>query len=314
MARLALGIDLGGTDCKFGIVDDTGRVVRREKFPTGADRGPAAVIADIAANARAVMGGDSVAAVGMGVPGPMSSRLGVVFEAPNLPGWVDIPVRDLLGGHLGMPVVLHNDANAAAYGEFWAGAGRGVENMVLFTLGTGVGGGVILGGELYTGPDDTAAELGHMSIRFDGQECNCGSFGCVEAYASATAVRKAVTAAVAAGRKTTIRFPDPPGQLGARQVAEAAMAGDALALEVYKSVGYALGVATANIINIFNPDMVVFGGAMAGAGELIFPSLRRVAMERSFAKPFDRVVIRSAELGPDAGIIGAAGLALKGTR
>ena len=312
MARLLLGIDLGGTDCKYGLVDETGRVVKKAKHPTEAHLGPAAVMGRIAGHARDLARGERIFAAGMGVPGPMSSRLGVVFEAPNLPGWIDVPVRDLLCTELGMPITVHNDANAAAYGEFWAGAGRGTSTMVMFTLGTGVGGGIILGGQLYTGPDDTAGELGHMSIDPNGRPCNCGSRGCVEAYASATAIDRIVREGIAAGAATTVRLPDDPAaRLGAKVVAEAADSGDAFALKVWEDVAFALGIATANIVNIFNPDMVVFGGAMAGAGGLLFGPIRRVVRERAFDKPAGRARIEPASLGTDAGIVGAAGLALK---
>jgi glucokinase len=312
MAELLLGIDLGGTDCKFGLVDTQGRVIRKVKHATDAHLGPETVLARIANHARDLARGETVRAAGMGVPGPMSSRLGMVFEAPNLPGWIDTPVRDILTAGLGMPVTVHNDANAAAYGEFWAGAGRGTSTMVLFTLGTGVGGGIILGGELYTGPDDTAGELGHMSIHFDGRLCNCGARGCVEAYASATAVDRMVREAIASGAKTVLAAPaDPAARIGAKAVADAARSGDALARGVWDQVAFALGVATANIVNIFNPDMVVFGGAMAGAGDLLFEPIRRIVKERAFDKPVSRARIEAAALGTDAGIVGAAGLALR---
>lgn len=312
MARLLLGIDLGGTDCKYGLVDETGKVLKKAKHPTEAHLGPEMAMSRVAAHAREMMRGEQVFAAGMGIPGPMSSRLGVVFEAPNLPGWLDVPVRDMLSAELGMPVTVHNDANAAAYGEFWSGAGRDTSTMVMFTLGTGVGGGIILDGRLYTGPDDTAGEIGHMSIDSAGRQCNCGSRGCVEAYASATAIDRIVREGIAAGAKTTVRLPDDPAAtLGAKAVADAANAGDAFALGVWDGVGVALGVATANIVNIFNPDMVVFGGAMAGAGDLLFGPIRRLVRERAFDKPAGRARIEPAGLGADAGIVGAAGLALK---
>ena len=203
-STLVLGIDLGGTDCKYGMVDGNGKIIRKVKHPTETRRGAEGVLELVALHSRELMGSDKVSAVGMGVPGPMSSRDGIVYEAPNLGGWVDVPVRDILEKYLGMPVVLNNDANAAAYGEFWIGAGRDVDNMILYTLGTGIGGGIVLNGELYSGPDDTAAELGHEVINFEGPLCGCGVKGCLEAYASTTAIRRMVREAIAAGRKTTI--------------------------------------------------------------------------------------------------------------
>lgn len=177
--QLILGIDLGGTDCKFGLIDAQGRVVERTKYPTEADGGPDHVIGLIASHTRELLGDRKITAIGMGVPGPMSSSEGIVYEAPNLPGWENVPVRDKLQKLLGVPVFLNNDANAAAYGEFWVGAGREVDNMILFTLGTGIGGGIILNGKLYTGPDDTAGELGHMVIKYDGPRCGCLRRACL---------------------------------------------------------------------------------------------------------------------------------------
>lgn len=305
-----LGIDIGGTDCKYGVVDRQGNVLFKSKEPTRVDLGPEKVIDLIAAHAKEIATKHEFGCVGVGVPGPMSSRLGVVFESPNL-GWVNVPVRDMLAQRLGRTVAVNNDANAAAYGEFWAGAGKGAMNMILFTLGTGVGGGIIVNGKLYGGPDDTAGELGHMIINFEGPPCNCGARGCLEAYASATAIKRMVREALAAGRVTSIPIStDPEAELGAKEVYEAAAAGDALAQEIVDLVAYTLGVGAANIINTFNPDLILYGGAMANAGEVIFGPLRETAKKLAFDKPFQRARIEKAALGADAGIIGAAGLAL----
>ncbi|MCX7964343.1 MAG: ROK family protein [Candidatus Sumerlaea chitinivorans] len=312
---LTLGIDLGGTDTKYGLVDFSGRIVREAVHPTKAHLGFEKVMELVAIHARELIGTERVTAVGMGVPGPMSSRTGVVFEAPNLPGWNHVPVRDVLERALGLPVVVHNDANAAAYGEFWAGAGRGCENMILFSLGTGVGGGIILRGELYTGPDDTAGELGHMCINFEGPPCNCGSRGCLEAYASATAIRRVVREAIASGRLTRIRIPEgKENSFGAKIVYEAALEGDPLAIEVLQNVGIALGIAAGSIINIFNPERIVYSGALTGAGEFIFGPLRKYATSHAFRRPAERVEILVAKLGSKAGMVGAAGLAMKTRR
>ncbi len=309
---LMLGIDLGGTDTKFGIVDADGHIVEQAKIPTHAHEGFEKVIERVAHTARELASRHMVQGVGMGVPGPMNSQLGIVYEAPNLPGWENAPVRKCLEKLLGLPVVLHNDANAAAYGEFWAGAGRGCSNMVLFSLGTGVGGGLIINGKLYTGPDDTAGELGHMTIDFEGPPCNCGSRGCLEAYASATAIRRVVREALAAGVQTSIRIPQGEEEtFGARLVYDAAVQGDPFAKQVLYDVGKALGIAAASIINILNPERLIYSGALTGAGEFIFAPLRDFARARAFRRPSERVEILVAQLGADAGIVGAAGLAFE---
>lgn len=312
-SELLLGIDLGGTDCKFGVVDEMGRVIHSSKNPTRPELGPEGVIAGIAAHAQGLLSQHPVKAIGMGVPGPMSSRLGLVYEAPNLPGWYHVPVQELLEGHLKLPVSLSNDANAAAYGEYWAGAGREISGtMILFTLGTGVGGGIILDGQLYVGPDDTAGELGHMCIEVNGELCGCGGRGCLEAYASATAIRREVRNSLAAGVKTKIHIPDGAEEaFGAKVVYDAACEGDEFAIGLFRKVGEALGAAAGSMINIFNPDMIVYGGAIANAGEFIFGPLRERARQQAFEKPFSRTTIQQATLGNDAGIIGAAGLAIR---
>lgn len=314
---LTLGIDLGGTDCKFGIVDPAGRVLAHAKAPTGADAGPDAVIDGIARNAADLLAKyPAVAAIGMGVPGPMSSRLGVVFEAPNLPGWNDTPVQAMMEERLKLPVTLHNDANAAAYGEFWAGAGRDPEirTLVLFTLGTGVGGGIVIDGELYLGPDETAAELGHMIINFDDPERAGFAYkGCVEDYASAKGVRRMALEAVRVhGAAAGIDIPEgAEDDFGAKVVHDAALAGSKAAEDILRRVGVALGTAAANVINMLNPHMVCYSGGLIHAGEYIFAPLRETAKANSFAVPFARAKIAVSTLGTDAGIIGAAGLAMK---
>jgi glucokinase len=314
-----LGIDLGGTDCKIGLVDRTGRVLAKGKFPTRAELGPDGVLENIANEARKFLRDKANYAqpggVGMGVPGPMSSRHGIVYEAPNLPGWTNVPVAAKVSAHLGQPVVLCNDANAAAWGEFWGGAPQrdvGVSSMIFYTLGTGVGGGIILNGQLLEGPDDTAGELGHMVIdtRPDAPLCGCGNRGCLEAIASASAVKRRVLELQAAGNTGLIQIPNG-GDFGARIVYEAAEKGCPIAKSIFHEVGEALGVAIANMINALNPEMIVLGGAMAGAGHHILDPLRARAKANSFAKPFSRVRIEPARLGADAGIVGAAGMAFR---
>ncbi len=313
MADYYLGIDLGGTDTKLGIVDESGRIVRSAKSPTHSEKGPEGVLADIATHARdLISSGNPVQAVGMGCPGPLSSRMGIVYETPNLPGWTNVPAQKILEEHLQLPVTLNNDANAAAYGEWWVGAGADVDTMLLFTLGTGVGGGLVINDELYIGPNDTAGELGHMIINFDGPLCGCGNHGCIEAYASATAIRRDVKQAIAAGVKTTIQIPEGAEEdFGTRVVYDAAMQGDEYAIELFDKVGYYLGIAAATVINVFNPEMIAYGGALSNAGDFIFKPLIETAKKNSFKTPGDRVRIVRATLGNDAGIIGAAGLAMK---
>ncbi|MGB2967575.1 MAG: ROK family protein, partial [Phycisphaerae bacterium] len=193
MTKRYVGVDLGGTNLKLGLVSADGKIVHRSSAATEAERGPDHVLARIAHAVRRLAEGahlplTDIAAVGVGAPGPLDSKAGIVVFAPNMAGWRDVPVRDRLQGDLGRPVVLENDANVAAYGEFRCGAARNVSNLALLTLGTGIGGGIVLDGRLFRGSTDTGAELGHMVIQYGGRPCGCGNRGCLEAYASATAV------------------------------------------------------------------------------------------------------------------------------
>lgn len=318
--KTMLGIDLGGTDCKIGLIGSSGQVLAQGKFPTQSHLGPDGVLENIARQARAFLTNDCgfhplPQAVGMGVPGPMSSRHGIVYEAPNLPGWVNIPVAEKVSSHLKLPVFLSNDANAAAWGEYWGGAAArnpGLTSMIFYTLGTGVGGGIILNGQLLEGPDDTAGELGHMVIdtRPDAPLCGCGNRGCLEALASATAVRRRVLELQKAGEVGLMEIPES-GEFGARVVFDAAEKGCIVAKGVFREVGTALGVAIANMINALNPELILLGGAMAGAGRHVLDPLLTTAQANSFAKPFQRVRIEQAQLGADAGIVGAAGMAFR---
>lgn len=308
-----LGIDVGGTDIKLGIVDETGKIHQQDKHPTEADRGPDHVLGKIAGHAQdLIKATQPVKAVGMACPGPLNGKEGIVYETPNLAGWHNVPARDILQKHLDLPVVLINDANAAAYGEWWVGAGREVDTMILFTLGTGVGGGIVIDDELYLGPDETAGELGHMIINFDGPECPCGNRGCIEAYAGAKAIRRELKKAIAEGVKTKIEIPEgDEDDFGTLVVYEAAKEGDELAIRLFRDVGRYLGIAAATMINSLNPEMIAYGGALSNAEEFIFDELRKTALANSFQTPGERVKIVKATLGNDAGIIGAAAQAMK---
>jgi glucokinase len=238
-----------------------------------------------------------------------------VYETPNLTGWKNVQAQRILQEKLQLPVHLINDANAAAYGEWWVGAGREVDTMILYTLGTGVGGGIVINDELYTGPDDTAAELGHMIINFEGPKCACGNHGCIEAYAGATAIRREVKKAFEEGVQTKIQIPEgAEDDFGARVVYDAAMEGDQFAIDLFARMGHYLGIAAAAMINALNPEMICYGGGLSSAGDLIFEPLRKTALANSFETPGRRAKIVHAILGNDAGIIGAAALAMKSGR
>ncbi len=302
------GVDLGGTNLKLGLVSADGELLHHSSAATEADRGPDHVLARIAQAVRRLADAARVpladiAAVGVGAPGPLDSKTGVVVSAPNLPGWRDVPVRDRLQSDLGRPVVLENDANAAAYGEFRCGAARNVSNLALLTLGTGIGGGIILDGRIFRGSTDTGAELGHMVIQYGGRPCGCGNRGCLEAYVSATAVVAHTREALQAEERS--RLADS-ADLTCKDVFAAADAGDDLARRIVEETADYLAAGITNILHVLNPEMVVLTGGMMGAGEAFLERVRQRVRRSAFERARSGCPIVWSALGGDAGVLGAA--------
>jgi glucokinase len=241
--------------------------------------------------------GGTVRGVMLGAPGIIARDQGTVVSSPNLPGWRDVPLRRLVAEAVGMPVSLENDANAAAYGEYWRGAGRGCASMVLLTLGTGVGGGLVLGGSLWRGADGMAGEIGHITIEPGGRTCRCGNAGCLETYASATGI--------------VDRYRELAGTeegASAERIHSRALEGDANARQAYREAGRALGLAFATLVNLLNLERIVIGGGVLPAWELFMPPAEQELRRRAFAAPAARVSFARAALGDLAGVTGAAGL------
>lgn len=273
--------------------------------PTCPREGPAAVARRIARVVRelAVEAGgrfpEDVAGIGAGSPGPLDLDSGTVLETPNL-GWRDVPLRDLLTEAVGVPTTLHNDADCAAYGEWSRGAGQGAACLACLTLGTGIGGGVVLGGRVHHGVSGAAGEVGHTCVDVNGRRCGCGARGCVEAYASGLAI---AARAVEAGFR-----PAGSGPVSAEAACRAAAAGDARAARIVSDAGTILGVAVANLVHILNPDVVVLAGGVAKAGEALFAPLRREVRRRAFASAAAACRIVPGALLETAGVVGAAEL------
>lgn len=317
MATYVVGVDLGGTNVKAGVCDERARVVAKLSISTEAQRGPEGVMDRIAEAAheaaeRAGLSLSQVAAVGVGAPGTIDFDAGVVTTAPNMPGWQDVALRAGVARRLGLPTVIENDANAAAYGEYWAGAGAQADPMVLLTLGTGVGGGVVIGGELLHGASGAAAELGHLIIHFGGRRCGCGNRGCLEAYASATAVAARFREAWQAGAETALAERLRSGQeVTSEQVHRAAREGDELSSKIMEETGVLLGYGIVGIVHALNPQRVVLSGGMIGAGEMLMGPVRRTVAEMALPLSQRPLEVVFASLGGDAGFIGAAGCALR---
>jgi glucokinase len=314
-ARRAIGVDLGGTKLLAGAVDPgLGVHHRTQRTVTGLDQ---AALLDVAIDAvleARESAGEEVAAVGFGIPCLIDQRSGTAVMAVNLP-LADIAFADVMAERLGLPVFVDNDGNVAALAEHRAGAARGASEVVMLTIGTGIGGGLILRGEPYRGGIGAGAELGHMVIDVDGPRCqgNCPNRGCVEALASGTALAREA-------RRIATERPDSAlaGTLrGGRELAgpivtELAHDGDSAAIEVLKLIGSRLGVAIASLVNIFNPQVVVIGGGVIGAGELLLGPAREVVAQRALRPSRDEVRIVGARFGVEAGMIGAAALAFDG--
>ncbi|MGH2669796.1 MAG: ROK family protein, partial [bacterium] len=273
MAEYVVGVDLGGTKILTALVDLTGRVAARVREATP-QSGPDAVVETIVGTVRRVLKDahvdvGAVRGIGVGAPGPADPTSGVVFEPPNLSGWHDVPLAAMLSARLAVKTYVENDANAAAVGERWAGAGRGVDDLIYMTISTGIGGGLIFNGRLYHGVSGTAGEVGHMVIDPTGPRCPCGRTGCLEALASGTSIARDARAAVASGRPTTLS-PLAPEALSAADVARAARDGDPLARELFARAARYVGIGVANLVNLLNPAMVIIGGGVARAGDLLF--------------------------------------------
>jgi glucokinase len=258
--------------------------------------------------AQAAVEISDIAAIGVATPGPLDIPAGVIFETPNLPGWRDVPVRDFIERTFNRPTAFQNDANAAAFGEAWVGAGRGVRSMGLLTLGTGIGGGIVIDGRVLNGAHSHGGELGHIKIEMTNPRlCGCGQRGCLEAYASATAVVARTREALQhdAGQSSLHGVPN----LSAKTVFDAASAGDALAKTIVDDTARYLAIGAATLMHVIDPEVIVFAGGMTAAGPEFLEAIRRHVQDVAFPTPAARCGIRYSELGLDAGVIGAAGWA-----
>jgi glucokinase len=305
LAQVIIGVDLGGTNLRTALLSVDGEVLDRRKEPTRADDGWKKVIARLVDNIcqqreLAAQRGLQVTAVGVGAPGVIRMDKGIVVKSPNFPDWNNLPLRDELEKVLRIPVIIENDANAAALGEQWRGAGRGIDSMILLTLGTGVGGGIILNNKIWQGADGMAGEIGHMTLIPDGRPCGCGNTGCLEMYASARGIVQSYREAlgITEGAKAS--------EVTSAMIYEAARNGDAVARRVMKEMGGLLGIGIANLINIFNPQMIVLGGGVKDSWDIFIGATHEEIMRRAFQVPAERTQIVPSLLGGDAGMIGAA--------
>jgi glucokinase len=311
---VAIGADLGGTKMAVGAVDSEQRVLHRA-METTMGRELDNLLDELTEELRAAVAACAEAiAIGLGIPATLDRERGLAISAVNLP-LIDVPIRDLIGERLGLPVYVDNDANCAALAEHRFGAARGARNAIMLTIGTGIGGGLIIDGEVYRGSTGAGAELGHVVIDQNGPPCqgNCPNRGCVEALASGTALaREGRAAAESAPESALGRTLAASGKIDGRDVTQAALDGDEAAREVVALIGTRLGVALSSLANVFEPDVIVIGGGVAAAGDLLLDPARAELRRRALPPQHSTPVVL-AELGPDAGMIGAATMALEET-
>lgn len=307
--KTAIGIDLGGTYIKYGLVDQQGKILKKGMIPTKAESNSRDIVIEQISTAIKDVWNDTIEGIGIGTPGVVDNN-GVVYEAPNLPDWHNFNLKEIFEKKFNRPVVVENDANSIAYGEFLFGAGKGTRTIVCLTLGTGLGGGVVINGKLLRGAIYSAAEIGHMPIDYKGRKCGCGSIGCIEAYVGRDYIVKSVIRKIKRGEKTilTEMAENDLSKITPKMISEAYQKGDKLAEETWIEVATALGAFLAGIVNLLNPDRIILAGGIAQAGEILFETVRKTIHERAMKVLSKNVEIVPAELGIDAGIISGAAL------
>ncbi len=317
--RLILGVDIGGTKCAVSLARSDGEILHRLSEPTLADqRTPEEVLERLAGMAREVMAlgkvmASDVRGVGISCGGPLDSAQGIIYSPPNLPAWKAVPVKAFFEDALGMGVRVENDANASALAEWRFGAGKGTRNMVFLTMGTGIGGGLILDGRLYRGTNDLAGEIGHQTILMNGPLCGCGKRGCLEALASGPAIARLARESMMYGRHKRVLAlaGGRPGDITAAHVVDAAREGDTFAIQVLEEAGAYMGVGIANLIQILNPERVIIGTIAVHAGDLILNPIRAAVREYTWARSLEVCEIVPAALGDRAQDLAAIALWLE---
>jgi glucokinase len=311
--RTVIGVDLGGTNLRTAIVGSDGEILDKHKEATRAGDGWMKVVARLIDNINrqleiSAQRGAKVFAVGVGAPGVILVDKGIVVKSPNFPDWNNLPLKAELEKALNIPVFIENDANAAALGEKWRGAGRNIRSMIHLTLGTGVGGGIILDNKIWHGADGMAGEIGHMTLIPDGRQCTCGNTGCLEMYASARGIVQSFREEL---EKQKLHAAEALKEVTSEKVYQAAREGDPVARWVMKDMGRMLGIGIASLINIFNPERVVIGGGVKDAWPLFIGATHEEIMKRAFQVPAERTEIVPSSLGDDAGMVGAAAVAFE---
>jgi len=307
----ALGVDIGGTKVSVTLGNSRGRILAKEVVPTEtgkkSKRCVERIVATLERLRRSAGRSQKISGIGVGIPGPIEPKKGIVEKSPHLRGWQGSPLKSTIERKLKLPVFITNDANAAAVGEKMFGAGRGVRDFVYLTISTGIGGGVVLGGKLLLGASFGAGEVGHAVVVADGAKCGCRNRGCLEAYSSGTAIAAFVREKIREGRKSAIKRLTSRG-ITAEAVALAARKGDPLAREAFERAGHYLGIGLANLINLLNPQMLILGGSVMKSSRLFWSSMMRSTRESAWPTLYKACRIVKTELGDQVGDLGALAL------
>lgn len=316
--KYAIGVDLGGSKIAVALVSPDGNIRQYSKAPTHIEKGKDDTIARMKVHIRQVIEQSGVkmnqiSGIGVGAPGPLSPQEGVIYSAPNLPGWKDVPLAQILEEEFHLPVILENDGNVAAWGEKMFGIARGINDMVCLTLGTGIGGGLILGGKIYHGKNFFAGEIGHMVVNKDGPRCNCGGYGCLESYSSATGIRNRIAARIEKTRETIPDFTSISNldQIGLAEIFEQARQGDPLFSEIVSDAIEYLGIGITSLVNLLNPEMVVLVGGITNEGDKLLRPVKDIVSHRAMKSNLMDLKIVIGQLGSDAGVTGSAALLWK---
>ena len=317
--KYVIGVDIGGTNLKVGAVSAAGELLFRTEVPSGVKEGKDATLKKILNTIEEVrhrIKGKRLAGIGMGVPGIIDMETGTIIQSPNLNGWAGFKIKDTLADKLAWPIYIENDANAFTLGEGWVGAASGIKNFCGLTLGTGVGGGIVLDGNMWRGVNGTAGEAGHITVEPDGVPCGCGAKGCLERYVSATGLVRMARE----GKDDKIAGPllnkcGGIDGISAMTIASLAREGDPFCMELFRRLARYLGIGMADIVNLLNIEMIVIGGGLSNASDLFLGLARDEMLKRSFKVAGQHVTVVSSKLGDDGGIIGAAFIALtRGSR
>lgn len=310
--KYRIGVDVGGTNVKIAIVDDKGHIAYSSSEPTRAEMGYQYTIQNIISLIKTSLketdiSKDSIEGIGMGFPGQIDSEKGIVRLLPNIPGWVNVPLSQIMEDEFGLKTKLDNDVRCATLGEMNFGAGKGHKNLICITVGTGIGSGIVVNGKIVRGASGTAGEIGHMILKDHlGPICGCGNTGCLEALASGPTIVQMANEYLMSGKSTKFRELAVNSPVTPRIVAEAAKMGDEVAKRIFEINGYWIGIAMASLVNILNPEVIIVGGGVAQAGDLILDPIRNVIKERALSIPAETVKVVAAELGESAGIIGSS--------